>query len=97
MSILRREARELMSRGYEIGATVLNGTVERTVDGAWLVDGRSLEQVLVALEGQEVTLVAAAIREGPGAKQLCGVCGTEYEGHACPRCREVRRRLRGHD
>ena len=71
MSILRREARELMSRGYEIGATVLNGTVERTVDGAWLVDGRSLEQVLVALEGQEVTLVAAAIREGPATRRRC--------------------------
>ena len=97
MSILRREARELMSRGYEIGATVLNGTVERTADGAWLVDGRSLEQVLVALEGQEIALVAAPIHEGPGVKQLCSVCGTEYQGHACPRCREIRRRLRGYD
>jgi hypothetical protein len=95
MSILRREARELMSRGYEMGATVLNGRVERTADGSWLVDGRRLEQVLGELEGQEIALVAAAIREGPGIKKLCRVCGSEYEGHACPRCREIRQRLRG--
>ena len=95
MSILRREARQLMSRGYEMGATVLNGTVERATDGTWLIDGRPLEQILGALEGQEVALVAAAIREGPGVKQICRVCGTEYEGHSCPRCREIRRRLRG--
>jgi hypothetical protein len=96
MTILRREARELMSRGYEMGATVVNGTVERGADGTWLVDGRPIEELLVALEGQEVALVAAAIREGPGIKHLCRVCGTEYEGHACPRCREIRRRLRGY-
>jgi hypothetical protein len=84
-----------MSRGYEMGATVLNGTVERAADGTWLVDGRSLDRVLADLEGQEIALVAAAISEGPGVKHLCRVCGTEYEGHACPRCREIRRRLRG--
>lgn len=97
MSISRREARELMSRGYEMGATVLNGTVERRADGAWLVDGRPLEQILSALEGQEIALVAGAVSDERGVKHLCPVCGTEYEGHACPRCREVRRRLRGYD
>lgn len=95
MSILRREARQLMSRGYEMGATVLNGTVERAADGTWLVDGRSLELVLADLEGHEIALVAAAINDGPGVTQVCRVCGTEYQGHACPRCREIRRRLRG--
>ena len=97
MAISRREARDLMSRGYEMGAAVLNGAVERAADGGWLVDGRPLEQILSELEGQEVTLLVAAISEGPGAKRLCRVCGTEYQGHTCPRCREVRRRLRGYD
>jgi rubrerythrin len=97
MAISRREARELMSRGYEMGASVLNGAVERRADGTWLVDGRPLEQVLVGLEGQEVALVAAAISEEPGVRHLCRVCGTEYEGHSCPRCREIRQRLRGYD
>jgi rubrerythrin len=97
MAISRREARELMSRGYEMGATVLNGMVERRADGVWLVGGKPLAQVLDALLGQEVTLVAAAISEEPGIVHLCRVCGTEYEGHSCPRCREIRQRLRGYD
>ena len=97
MPISRREARELMSRGYELGATVLNGTVERRIDGTWLVDGRSLEDVLAAIEGQEIALLAAAISADPGVQRICRVCGTEYEGHSCPRCREIRRRLRGND
>ncbi len=96
MPISRREARELMSRGYELGATVLNGTVQRQVDGTWFVGDRPLEDVLAALEGQEIALVAGAIGEGAGVKHICHVCGTEYEGHACPRCREIRQRLRGH-
>jgi hypothetical protein len=96
MPISRREARELMSRGYEMRATVLNGTVRRQGDGTWVVNDRPLDEVLSALEGQEVTIVAAAVSEGPGVKRLCRVCGTEYEGHACPRCREIHQRLRGH-
>jgi rubrerythrin len=97
MAILRREARDLMSRGYEMGATVLNGTVERAADGTWRVDGRSLEEILSELEGCEVALVAAAIGEGAGVKHICRVCGTEYQEHTCPRCREIRRRLRGRE
>ena len=95
MPISRFEARELMSRGYEMGATVLNGAVQRQTDSTWAVGDKPLDEVLSALEGQEVTIIAAVVSEGPGVKRLCRVCGTEYEGHACPRCREVRQRLRG--
>ena len=84
-----------MSRGYELGAAVLTGTVQHQADGTWSVGDRSLEEVLAALEGQEIALVADAISEGTGEKRICRVCGTEYEGHACPRCREIRQRLRG--
>jgi hypothetical protein len=73
MSILRREARQLMSRGYEMGATVLNGTVERAADGTWLVDGRSLERVLSDLEGQEIALVAYAGNDLCCSSQVVGV------------------------
>jgi len=95
MPISKQEARELMSRGYEMGATVLNGTVQRQADGTWTVDGRPLDEVLRALEGEEVILVASTIQEGHGKRQLCRVCGTEYAGYECPRCRQVRQRLRG--
>ena len=84
-----------MSRGYEMGATVLNGTVQREPDGAWTVDGKSVEKWLQTIQGQEVIVVAATVTEGRGKRQLCRVCGNEYEGYECPRCRQVRQRLRG--
>jgi hypothetical protein len=95
MSITRTEARELMSRGYEMGATVLNGPLRRDADGNWMVGDRPLEEVLDELQGDEVLLVASVVGESGGPKRVCRVCGTEYVGHECPRCRQVRQRLRG--
>ena len=95
MPVSRREARELMSLGYELGATVLMGDLQRQADGTWWIGDRALEDVLAEWEGREVTLVADALRLSAGPTQICRVCGTEYQGHACPRCREIRKRLRG--
>ena len=95
MSISRLEARELMSRGYEVGATVLNGPVEQQADGRWLVAGRPIEEWLSQVQGHEVILIAAEVNSERGARHTCRTCGAEYEGHECPRCREVHRRLRG--
>jgi rubrerythrin len=95
MAISRLEARELMSRGYEMGAAVLNGVVRRREDGTWMVDDRPLESWLEEQQGLEVVLVAAEIAEGTGTRRVCRTCGTEFEGYECPHCREVHRRLRG--
>lgn len=95
MSISKREARELMSRGYEMGTVVLNGVVQRQEDGTWAVDDRSIDEWLNTLEGKEIVVVVAEVTEGDGKARVCRTCGTEYEGYDCPRCREVRRRLRG--
>lgn len=95
MPVSKREARELMSRGYEMGITVLNGVVERQEDGTWAVDDQSIEEWLTSLEGTEIVIVAAQVEEGHGRKRICPTCGNEYEGYECPHCREVRRRLRG--
>ena len=95
MPISKLEARELMSRGYEIGTIVLNGVLEREADGTWSVEGRSVDEWLQSVEGQEVIVVAAAIHERRGSKRVCRVCGAEYEGYDCPRCRQARQRLRG--
>ena len=81
MAILRREARDLMSRGYEMGATVLNGTVARGVDGTWTIDGRPLEQVLGTLEGQEVALVVSSISDEAGTKHVCPLPPTNLLVH----------------
>lgn len=95
MAITRMEARELMNRGYEMGASVLSGLIQRRSDGTWTVDDVPLDECLDALQGQQALIVASAISEARGERRVCRVCGTEYEGHACPRCREVRQRLRG--
>ena len=95
MPVSRREARELMSLGYELGASVLNGTLQRRADGSWGIGDQALEDVLAGWEGQEIVLVADVLGQTAGASKVCQVCGTEYQGHACPRCREIRKRLRG--
>ena len=95
MPVFRREARVLMNLGYELGATVLMGALHRRPDGSWAIGERSLEDLLAECENREVVLVADALGQSKGVTQVCRVCGTEYQGHACPRCREVRKRLRG--
>jgi hypothetical protein len=84
-----------MSLGYELGAIVLDGTLQRRADGTWWIGDRELEDVLAGWEGREVTLVADVLGQTAGPAQVCRVCGTEYQGNACPRCREIRKRLRG--
>jgi hypothetical protein len=96
MPVSRLEARDLMSRGYEMEATVLSGVVRRQGDGSWTVGDRALGEILIALEGEEVAAVIAQVSGGHGKGHTCRVCGTEYEGNECPRCRQVRQRLRGH-
>ena len=95
MPISKHEARELMSRGYEGEAIVLNGVVEQQADGTWMVAGRPVDDLLRDLDGKEILVVVAEIAGKAGARRTCRTCGTEYRGHECPRCREVRRRLRG--
>ena len=95
MAISKRDARELMSRGYEMGAKTLNGSLERQTDGVWVVDDVPMDEWLQAMEGRQVVIVAAEVHSGHGETRVCPVCGTEYEGYACPRCRQARLRLRG--
>jgi rubrerythrin len=95
MPISKLEARELISRAYEMGAAVLNGVVRRREDGTWVVDDQPLDSWLEERQGSEIVLVAADVAEWSGARRVCRTCGTEFEGYECPRCREVHRRLRG--
>jgi hypothetical protein len=95
MPISKLEARELMNRGYEMGATIVNGLVQQRADGVWTVADQPVEAWLKELAGRTVVVVASEVIEGRGTVRTCRTCGTEYEGYECPRCREVHRRLRG--
>ena len=37
MPVSRREARELMNLGYELGATVVMDVLQRRADGSWWI------------------------------------------------------------
>jgi len=89
--------RELASIAYGLEAGVLLGHLQRRAeDGRWTVGDTPLETWLERFGGQEVYLIVASLEDTrPLPPKLCRTCGTEYVGVECPRCREVRRRLRG--
>lgn len=95
MALTLQEARQLMNRGYEMGAKVIEGRLQRSETGEWLIDDVSLDEWLKGVEGQQVVVVASEVDQGRGEKRVCPTCGIRFEGQTCPRCGEVRRRLRG--
>ena len=94
MALTKRNARQLMNRGYEMQAHVLNGHLSRQEEGEWLIDDRSLDELLQAMEGQQVVIIAAEVGADDGERNVCTVCGAEYEGPVCPHCSRARQRLR---
>lgn len=95
MSLTLHEARQLANRGYEVGAKVMQGRLQRSEEGTWLIGDTPLDEWLLGAEGQQIIVVAAEVEAGGGEKRVCPVCGIRFEGHTCPRCGEARRRLRG--
>ncbi len=90
-------ARDLATSAYNLQAGVLHGQLRRSVDGRdWLVGETPLETWLEQYSQQEIYLIVASLEDSrPLVQHECRTCGTVYEGGECPRCREVRRRLRG--
>jgi len=95
MPLNLHEARQLANRGYEVGAKVIQGRLQRSAEGNWLIDDTSLDEWLRHVEGQQIIIIAAEVEPGGGEKRICPVCGIRFEGHTCPRCGEAKRRLRG--
>ena len=89
--------RELASSAYELDSDVVEGRLRRSAeDGRWVVGDVRLNQWLAKYDGQEIILIAASLEDDrPVPSKVCRTCGTEYVGVECPRCREVRIRLRG--
>jgi hypothetical protein len=93
----KASVRELASAAYELDSGVVEGRLRRSAeDGRWMVGDADLNAWLAGYDGQEIVLVVASLEdERPLPPKVCRTCGTEYVGIECPRCREVRIRLRG--
>lgn len=89
--------RDLACGAYELGSSVVEGRLRRDPDsGEWLVGGKSLDAWLARYDGEEVLLIATSLDDDrPMPMKVCRTCGTEFRGIECPRCREIRIRLRG--
>ena len=89
--------RELASAAYELDSGIVEGCLHRNLeDGHWMLDCAKLSDWLAKYDGQEIVLIVASLEDDrPIPPKTCRTCGTEYIGIRCPRCREVRIRLRG--
>jgi len=93
----RASIRELASAAYELDSGVVEGRLYRSAeDGRWMVNNVQLNEWLARYDGQEIVVIVASLEDDrPIPPKVCRTCGTEYVGIRCPRCREVRIRLRG--
>ena len=95
MNISRSEALTLSTAAYEMGADVLRGQLAKSAgDSGWTIGDTRLDAWLERYADQELIVIIAPVGAKASGKQVCGTCGAEYSGNQCPRCREVRQRLR---
>jgi len=89
--------RELTTAAYELDSSVVEGHLHRSAeDSRWMVGEARLNEWLAKYDGQEIVLIAASLEDDrPIPLKICRTCGNDYVGIECPRCREVRIRLRG--
>ena len=93
----KASVRELASAAYELDSGVVEGRLRRGAEnGRWMVGNVGLNEWLAGYDGQEIVLIVASLDDDrPLPSKVCRTCGTDYKGVECPRCREVRIRLRG--
>jgi len=87
----------LATAAYELDARVVEGRLHRDPEeGGWMVGETPLDTWLERFADQQVYVIVVSLEdERPLPSRVCRTCGTEYVGAECPRCREVRIRLRG--
>ncbi len=96
MSLTKREARRLAKNAAEMDARILRGILTIGPEGA-AVDGTNIQAWLEQHADAELMLIAAPVADSKFIDEVrsCHRCGRDYMGEACPRCQEVRARLRG--
>jgi len=95
MTIARKAARKLSAEASKSGATVIGGQLIKEGD-RYIINKIDVTALLESLLSQNVLLfVGAVANEAEEQTKTCLTCGDEYTGHECPRCANVRSRLRG--
>jgi hypothetical protein len=98
MNLSRKEALNLSTTAYDLGADVLRGLLKRAAqDGSWTLGDIDLEAWLERYVDQELVIIMAPVGPQSEETRTCSTCGTEYVGNQCPHCREIRLRLRGNE
>lgn len=89
--------RDLARGAYELGSSVVEGRLHRDPEsGTWMVGEEPLGTWLEKFDDEEILLIATSLEDDrPMPVKVCRTCGTEFRGIECPRCREIRIRLRG--
>jgi hypothetical protein len=90
--------RDLTKAAYKLDGRFMDGVVHQDPEsGRWMVGDTPIEEWLRQHEDREVTLIVLEMEsDRPMASKVCQTCGRTYTDVACPHCREIRIRLRGH-
>lgn len=97
MAISRETARKLAGAGSKFGVTVLGGTLKKEGE-RYTINKVDVSALLEALVSQNVLLLIDDVEEETEEEtKVCMTCGNEYIEDECPRCANVRSRLRGEE
>ena len=95
MSVSRSDARKLSMDAAKMGATTLGGLLVKNGD-RFFINKTDVTQHLENLLQQNVVLVIGTVHDDVKERlRTCLTCGRDYTGSECPRCANVRSRLRG--
>ena len=96
MSVSQKDAHRVLADAAKTGAKVLGGQLSMR-DGSFIINQTDVNELLESLIGQNVFLVVGSVEVDAPENELrtCLTCGRDYVGQECPRCANVRSRLRG--
>lgn len=95
MAIARDEARKLAAEGAKLGINVIGGKLMKDGD-RYTVNKIDVTALLEELVSHNILLLVNEVEDADGTEvKTCITCGDEYTQDTCPRCANVRSRLRG--
>ncbi len=96
MSVSQKDVYRVLADASKMGAEVLGGQLSMR-SGSFVINQTDVNKLLESLSGQNVFLIVGSVEVDAPENELrtCLTCGRDYVGQECPRCANVRARLRG--